>query len=101
MIPKPGKKKTFKQRRPQWTKAFKEAAEIAWERVRGPDNLVRCEECGFVLIELRNHNADHKVAAGMGGTRDNDPDNIRIVCYFCHTHKTTGKRPKGENWLDR
>ncbi len=93
--------KGYLKRRRNWTSSFKEACKVAWKRETDEHGDVHCQECGCTLLEPRAHNFDHIEAAGMGRVRDNSPENIRVVCYPCHTKKTTGKRPKNAEWIDR
>ncbi len=49
-----------------------------------------CEECGKTITEPRAHNFDHVIPKGRDASKRYDPDNIRLLCFACHFHKTTG-----------
>lgn len=59
----------------------------------------KCELCGVGLNVARAHNFSHVVHRGTGGP--NAPENIRILCYTCHTEYDTGRRPHNAEWMDK
>ena len=102
-FPKPGKKKSYRERRVEDMRLWTVIRKLAWrrEKRKHPDRIVRCQECGRRLPTPRAHNFDHIKAAGMGGRRMHTLKNTQVICYGCHTFKTEGRRPYNAEWMDR
>ena len=58
-----------------------------------------CELCGRYLPTLRYHNIAH-----TEGRRTEekclDPNNVRLLCYKCHSEQDHGLSVKNSEWLD-
>lgn len=56
-----------------------------------------CVECGKELKNPKPHNFDHIIPKSRGKAYRLDPDNIQILCFWCHYEKTTLQKYK---WID-
>jgi len=56
-----------------------------------------CVECGKELKSPKPHNFDHIIPKSRGKAYRLDPDNIQILCFWCHYEKTTLQKYK---WID-
>lgn len=63
---------------------FRAAAAIRWDRL-GFGAWGRCEECGVSLPE--GTVPHHVKAAGLGGKRKHEPENLAFLCMECHHSK--------------
>src|SRR5688572_24846652 len=54
------------------------------QRYKRVNNFVPCEICGFIPVDRCQMDRDHI----NGNHKDNEPDNIQILCANCHRLKT-------------
>lgn len=54
-----------------------------WERCKR-DGKPHCELCGLPIVSRPDY--DHKVPVGLGG--DSSLQNLQVICWPCHRHKT-------------
>lgn len=88
-IPKISKKKLSRIKH-EWKET--EIFDIVWN-----ERPHECVKCRKKLKKKKIHNFDHIIPKSRGEQYRLDPDNIQILCFWCHYEKTTWQNYK---WID-
>lgn len=83
-------KKKISRMENEWKET--EIFDIVWD-----ERPHECVKCWKKLKKKKVHNFDHIIPKSRGEQYRLDPDNIQILCFWCHYEKSTWQKYK---WID-